>query len=417
VIIMDELNYIDGIIFAIVTIWLVVLARTGIRIYQPIGPVVYGFLLVIRRIFLYIYYSSIRSSRRARNVLVDNFQSIVHAKPYDVSLGKVGNKDFVIDVMSHHTLIGATSGGGKTFMLHHILKQLYDKGSIFFDNTDVYIIDLKGHPSDMFQYWKPVLAGYTTRIGSNIDEALGMLRYIESQLGQELDRKILLIVDEAYILTADKEGDNLLGSIASQLRLNGSLILLVQSPQYSVVKTFIRYNIERRISGLVMSRDQARIILDMRPKQEELPTRVGEYVIREPGKGKLIQVETPMIVLPDDIISTVHNVMSFRAEDLPEMKLLIDIIGDKKKGDKIVGVRNVAPQLGIPNAINFVMVAYRNYTNAGILEAPRYRGGRYVLAVENLVEALTRFKEYLPNWMAAPESLISIEEEENEVIS
>lgn len=400
------MGILDAIMFTLIILWLIIQVRTGKRIYQPIGSIVYGLILVTKRFIIYVYRLNKRAARKTVESVRELTKADVDAHPYEVSLGKMGGKDFIVNIMEHHTLIGATSGGGKTYMLHNILKQLFDKGSLFFDNTDVYIIDLKGHPRDMFHLWRPVLAGYATRLGTNMDDALEMLRDIESKLGEELEKKILLIVDEAYILTADKEGDRLLSSIASQLRLNGALVLLVQHPQYAIVKTFIRYNVERRICGLVLNRDQAKIILDVAPKTDELPERVGQYLIREPGKNKLIRVITEEVKIPEGITNTTRNVIAVKAEELPAMKLLMDVIGEKKLGDNIVGIRTIAPQLEIQNAQNFVQVAYRNFVNAGIFEAPKYKGARYKLAVQDLDTALTKFKEYLPNWQDAPESLI-----------
>lgn len=404
------MTWFDIISFWLILIWLVVLLRAKKKINTPIGVLIYGLILTLKRLLLFVYKSFVRAGRKTKQVVEENIIAAIQTHPYEVSLGKQSSgREFVVNVMDHHSLIGATSGGGKTYMLHHILKQLFDKGRLFFDNTDVYIIDLKGHPTDMLHLWKPLLSGYATRIGNNLDDALGLLQQIESRLGEEVERKILLIIDEAAILTADKKGDELLGNVASQLRLNGSLILLVQSPQYSVVKTFIRYNIPRRMCGLVMSRDQAKIILDYRPKQEELPERIGDYIIREPGKNKLIAVHTPKIELPEAINLTIKNVLGIRSEDLPEMKLLIDIVGPRTRGETITGVRAIASTLEIPNAQNFVMVAYRNFTNAGILDAPKYRGGRYTLAVADVNEAVTKLRDYLPNWMAAPLSHIDEE--------
>lgn len=401
------MTWFDITAFWTILIWLVILLRAKKRINQPVGVVVYMFILTILRVIKSVYRLMVRASKKTREVVQENIITSIQTHPYEVSLGKqASGRDFIVNVMDHHTLIGATSGGGKTYGLHNILKQLYDKGRLFFDNTDVYIIDLKGHPSDMLHLWKPILSGYATRIGSSLDDALALLRDIEGQLSQELDKKILLIIDEVAILTADKEGDRLLSNIASQLRLNGSLILLVQSPQYAVVKTFIRYNIERRICGLVMSRDQAKIILDYRPKQDELPERIGEYVIREPGKNKLISIRTDKLELPEAINLTIKNVLGIRSEDLPEMKLLIDTVGPRTYGETIAGVRAVASTLTIPNAQNFVMVAYRNFTNAGIFDAPKYRGGRYTLAVADVNEAVTKLRDFLPEWRSAPTTLI-----------
>lgn len=396
------MNSLDLLFASLVLIWFLVKIRTGKRINQPIVIFIYMLILGLKRFTYYIYYSSTHKARRVRNAIEDKLTEGTSIHPYEITLGRNNGRDFVVNIMSHHTLIGATSGGGKSWLLHSILKQLFDKGRMFYDNTDVYIVDLKGHPRDMFQYWNPVLSGYATRIANNLEDAVRMLQTIETKLGEELDRKILLIVDEVHILTNDKEGDRLLASIASQLRLNGALILLVQHSQYGIIKTFVRYNIERRICGLVMSRNQAQIILDVRPKEEELPDRVGEYLIREPGKNRLIKVSTDKLELPEDITRTVKNVLAVKSENMPEMKLLIDVIGDKKLGDKIVGVRRIAEDLDLPNAQDFVMVAYRNFTRAGIFTSPEKRGGAYTLAVTDINEAVTRLKDYLPNWMTAP---------------
>lgn len=396
------MNSLDLLIACIILVWFLVKIRTGKRINQPIVIFLYMLILFLKRLAYAIYYSSTRKARRVKNMVEDRLSENVTIHPYEISLGRNNGRDFLVNIMSHHTLIGATSGGGKSWLLHSILKQLFDKGTMFYDNTDVYIVDLKGHPRDMFQYWNPVLSGYATRIANNLEDAIKMLQTIEEKLGEELDKKILLIVDEVHILTNDKEGDRLLASIASQLRLNGALILLVQHSQYGIIKTFVRYNIERRICGLVMSRNQAQIILDVRPKEDELPDRVGEYLIREPGKSRLIRVATDKLELPDDITRTVKNVLAVKAENMPEMKLLIDVIGDKKIGDKIIGVRRIAEELNIPNAQDFVMVAYRNFTRAGIFSSPEKRGGSYTLAVADINEAITRLKDYLPNWMSAP---------------
>lgn len=287
--------------------------------------------------------------------------------------------------------------------LHSILIQLFSQGLEFFNNVDVFIFDMKGHEDDNLHLWRPLLAGYATRQGGSIQEALALLRRIDAMLSVKMTKKMFIIIDEVSILTADKEADGLLGNISSQVRLNGCLLLTVQHPQYQVVRTFVKHNLERRLCGVVLNSKQAETILEAKPRA--LPKRVGEYILREPGVPELISL-TASPVSEQDILDTIDYVNNLLTTDDPRIKLYMDVTHNKRVGQPIPGIKQVKTGFEeVNNRQHYIMVAYRNFAEAGLFMKPTRQGGSYTLARADGLPDLVRYIKD-GSWQDAPESIV-----------
>jgi hypothetical protein len=349
----------------------------------------------------------IREKLTAENI--SDYASVFQLKATEVILGIFNGRPVRVDIMNKHTLLGASTGGAKSYLIHSILIQLFGKGSRFMDNVDVFIADLKGHPSDMFQLWQPILTGYARRSDTgDITSIIDMLNYIDHQLQRDINKRILLIVEEASILTADKAGDELLSRIASQLRINGSLLATIQHPHHRKMQTFIKHNIERRIAGVCLNVSQAEVILEHRPKDYEVPEKPGQYLLREPGKRNIIKLESMCPNLPEEIETIVRNGVNILAEKDERLKIFRDVCQNKTRGAAITGVQTLAKDFTWLNNAQFrLLVAYRNFVNAKIFTPPQAKGSRNHLAV-NFEEGFSMLKQYIDegNWKEEPETML-----------
>lgn len=392
------------------SISILIYARTGFKLWSILGYIVYGITLAILRALKAIIKPRQKLSVMKKPVYaVWDYESAFELAATEVIVGfKAKRRPFRINLLESHTLLGATTGGGKTFLLHNILIQLFNKGNKFTSGVDVYICDLKGHPNDMLERWSPVLSGYAKRSADgDISSVLALLRFIDGQLQKQLPKKIMLFVDEVAVVTQDAEGDALLGRIASQLRLNGALIVTIQHPHHTAMKTLIKHNIERRICGIVMNESQGSVILETRVKDDDLPSSRGEFVIREPGHRHLIKVNSRMVDLPGDIDKVVTTVLELSTDHDDRIKLFTDVAGNKETGDSLPGVAKVSGTWNVAGAQHWVMTCYRNFALAGAFEPPEKRGQPYKMAVSYLV-GLTLIKQYLADgsWQEDPETTI-----------
>lgn len=376
----------------ILTLWAIVYFGIKWKINQPMGPLVLGTALVLYRLGNWSYgifsrTPTIKLPTIARPTVekISDYISAYQLKHTEVILGTdYRNRPVRVDIMDEHTMCAASTGGSKTWLLHSILIQLFGKGSRFMDNVKVYVADFKGHPRDMWAEWQPLLAGYATRSETgDINACLNLLRQISLMLQKDVSERILLIVEEASILTANKEGDELLGQIASQLRLNGSLIVTIQHPQYSKMQTFIKHNINRRIAGLVLNQSQAEVILEVRPKEHDLPQDKGDYLLREPGHRNIIKFKAMKPDLPAEIQTVVENGINILTETDERLRIFKEVCLGKKKGAAIIGAETMGKQLKWLNNAQFnVMIAYRNFVKAGAFIPPEGKGGRSKMACD-----------------------------------
>lgn len=411
---MDNFFYIW---LGLMALWLMLyFSPLRFKLHQPFGLVLFGFIITTFRINRWGYQVITRPRRIKLPVItkpvvekISDYISRYQLQNTEVILGMAGYKPARIDIMNGHTLLGASSGGSKTWLLHSMLIQLFGKGSRFMDNVKVYVADFKGHPDDMWEEWQPLLTGYAKRSNvGDINACLSLLKEIDLLLQVKVNERILLIVEDAVILTADKEGDALLGRIASQLRLNGSLIVTIQHPQYSKMQTFIKHNIIRRIAGLVINQSQAEVILEVRPKEHDLPKEQGQYLLREPGKTSLIKFQAMKPDLPAEIKEVVQTGIDILAEQDSRLRIFREVAQGKKKGAAVTGVDTLSKDMKWLNNAQFnLMVAYRNFVKAGAFIPPSGKGSRSHLAC-SFEEGFAKVKNYIEasKWEKEPETLI-----------
>lgn len=403
--------------FCILIAWFFVYFGMGIKINQPLGPLFFGTGLVLMRVSTWGYRlitrpKYIRLPAIARPVVekISDYISAYQLKHTEVILGiDQRNRPVRVDVMDEHTMLAASTGGSKTWLLHSILIQLFGKGSRFMDNVHVYVADFKGHPKDMWAEWQPLLTGYAIRSETgDMSACLDLLRGIDRLLQVDVNERILLIIEEASLLTSNKEGDDLLGRIASQLRLNGSLIVTIQHPQHTKMQTFIKHNINRRVAGLVINQSQAEVILEVRPKEHELPQTQGEYLLREPGKRNLIRLTAMKPDLPAEIQTVVQNGIDIMAENDERLRIFREVAQGKKKGAAVIGAETMGRQVKwLSNAQFNFMIAYRNFVKAGAFVPPEGKGSRSRLACD-FEEGFAKVRAFIDEgkWEKEPEKII-----------
>lgn len=372
--------------------WVALFTTLKFKLNQPFNLVLFGLSLVFFRVAKggFQVVSRPRQIRLpslpAKPVVnkVADYNMAYNLKHTEVVTGENGNRIVRIDVMDEHTLLSASTGGAKTWLLHSWLIQLFDKGSRFIDNVKVYVVDFKGHHKDMWVEWQPLLTGFATRDNrGDITACLNLLKEIDRLLQVDVDERILLIIEEASLLTANKEGKDLFGNIASQLRLNGSVIVTIQHPHYSKMETFIKNNIARRIAGLVNNITQGETILEVRPSASDLPDEKGQYLMVQPGKRHLIKFTAMKPDLPAEIRETVAKGIEIMAETDQRLKIYREVCQGKKKGAAITGAQTLGKKLKwLPNAQFTLMVAYRNFVQAGIFIPPKGAGSHNTMAVD-----------------------------------
>ena len=384
-------NYLFLIWISFLILWVILFFTLRFQLHQPFSLVAFVLIISTFRLTRWSYQAitqpkhiKIPIKAKATIEKISDYISYYQLKNTEVILGMNGHRPVRVDVMDEHTLLGASTGGSKTWLLHSMLIQLFGKGSRFMDNVNIYVADFKGHPKDMWQEWQPLLTGYAVRSETgDINACLDLLKEIDRLLQVNVSERILLIIEEASILTADKEGDALLGRIASQLRLNGSLIVTIQHPHYRHMQTFIKHNVQRRIAGLVISQSQAEVILEVRPKEHDLPQEKGDYLLREPGKRNLIKFKAMKPDLPAEIQTVVKNGIDILAESDERLKIFREVAQGRKKGAAIIGAETMGKQLKWLNNAQFqVMIAYRNFVKAGAFIPPKSKGGRSFMACD-----------------------------------
>lgn len=420
----DTINALFVYWILLLLLWVAVLVGLRQRLHQPVFIVLFSLTITAHLGFMWardMWGSAKNQAPRLpsrKRIEVNSTLDLISAyqlAPTEVVLGLApGKRPVKIDVMDRHMLLGGLTGGGKTFEIHAMLIQLFGKGRRFTDQVDVYILDMKNHPKDMLREWAVLCKGYAARgHDGSITEALDLLRHIDTMLQVETTKKILLIVEEAPVLSSDQEGDKLLERIASQLRLNGAVIMTVQHAHYAALKTLTKHNLERRLAGLVMNVTQAETLLEVRPDKKQLPKKRGQYLLHEPGNTSIISLTAPKPDLPEEIRLVVQANQLFAAEADERLKIFYDMLSNLQPGAAAPGVKGLAKQYTwLKNAQFRLLVAQRNFAEAGALIKPAKRGERYKLA-QHFPVAFKMVSDYIAagRWQEEPESVIKDEEE------
>lgn len=356
------------------------------RLEVVVGTLIYGIVLVILRICrgvgsgLYSLYHLSRDSEPIAKPRiaerVSDLNSVYRMNELKVILGFTTQRQAIrVDLDKYHTLIAGTTGSGKTNILNSIICQLVGRNGRFFNDWDIYVIDLKGFEEDHLSKWQPVLTGYYS-IGDDgtTQEAIEAVLSICDRIKQgKSGKRTIVIIDELSMLTNQaptpalkRYGEAALNRLSSQLRSRGALVCATQRPVFDVVARGVSSNLERKICLRVDdNKDSARLILRHPPKNDATKLRTGEYLLKEPGHRNSEQIGRAMLMnLPGEIDLTVYNVLSVSAENDERLKLFADIASQLKVGAAVPGVQKAR---GNGWTLPTIQDAYWNYVEAGAM--------------------------------------------------
>ena len=365
---------IEILLFCVIVVLYFVYVNTRIKVWALVGYIFYGAGLTLLRGVKPFF----RKKRHVEYSIRERAPSVSKLIQYhtladtQVVLGYDRATPVKVDIMKGHTLIGASSGFGKTMLIHSILVQLFQKPNF---DTDVYVIDLKAvYDEANYLPWRNVFRGYAT-IGDNgsITDAIALIERVIREARQENSKRILLIIDEFPTLLQSRVSRNLFTVVASQLRTKGSLILTAQSPTREMIPTAIKNNITRRICGGVISKTQARVVLEASPN--EIPSKAGDFIVRDYGSNRLRSIYSLMVDYPSEIEQLVTKVLETRHEEDDRVRLFKIAAQGLLVGESLPGVRKLTD---FPT--KWVTDTYREFAELGLIEQPT-QGKPYVLKV------------------------------------
>lgn len=320
-------------------------------------------------------------------------------------------KPIIEDLDRYHTLIAGTTGGGKTNILNQVICQLVQRGSQFFDNWELYILDLKSHEDDFLYLWKPICDGYYA-----LDEDGSTRNAIEALLAitqkmTNTKKRILVIVDEVAMLTdmapdqaLTRAGEATLRRVTAQLRSSGAFIGATQRPHYKTLGRNVTGNLERKICLRTDDEPTARMILRKNVKLDFDPTMLkdGEFVLHRPGRKT--RGRSLLVKLPEDINQAMSGLLQIQGESDIRLRLLLEEINKIKVGDRIPGINKIAPSFN--GLTSHHIEAYRrNFVLAGIYEPViRAKAVRGYVLVKSHRDAPVLLRDYIQagKWQEDP---------------
>jgi len=314
-------------------------------------------------------------------------------------------KPISFDLAQYHTLIGSTTGGGKTNLMNSMLIQLFSKRR---NKFLVHIIDLKGDRDDGMYKW-----GAVANVVGEINEALSLLDELDTEARlrhKQPERKqipIVLFIDELARMTAGTLNEEhrqtamrllaLLSEKARSARI--SIVAATQYPKYKILDTRISINFGRRICLPLKTKKQAEVVLGFSPS--ELPRSPGEFILSDglkDYKGRTLQVFQDEI---DDVI--MRNISNFK--DL-RLQLWKDVAAAKQVGDTIIGINRLYEAKRPEYDLDFVRYGYRHLHYAGVLDPP-VKGGAFRVKV-SFLEGIPLIQQYIKaeRWTGAPKPVV-----------
>lgn len=213
------------------------------------------------------------------NKKVSNFQALI-----GVSYSPQGREDFYFDLNKHHqTLIAALSGHGKSFLVEHILNDLYNTPP---SKIIINVIDYKNSLKINKQFVKDFI--------SEVEDTEEFINFIKEDLELRKQnvylttKKRVVIIDEGAELP--KSVDKTLGSIMKQGRSLGvNTIVATQHPTAKQIGEIIAQSFTHRFVGRVSNANNALWATGIEKSgAEKLLTR-GSFLYCE-GSATRIQV-------------------------------------------------------------------------------------------------------------------------------
>jgi S-DNA-T family DNA segregation ATPase FtsK/SpoIIIE len=239
-----------------------------------------------------------------------------------LALGKdISGKPFYMDLRkAPHLMIAGTTGSGKSVLLHTVMASMLYKASIYelkFIMIDPKMLELSVY-EDIPHLLHPVVI--------NPKESAAALRWAVREMEQryrilseegvrdiesynrrieKLDYKdkwqkwlpyIVIVIDELadLMMVAPREVEESITRLSQMARAAGiHLIVATQRPSVDIVAGLIKANFPARISFLVSSRIDSRIILDNTGAEQLLGK--GDMLLLQPGTSKLIRIQGALI--------------------------------------------------------------------------------------------------------------------------
>jgi hypothetical protein len=179
----------------------------------------------------------------------------------------------------------------------------------------------------------------------------------------------------------------------------------VQHSRFDVVPTPIRGMADRRIMFHVESKDAARVALGFRPDRAQMPVRPGQFLLKEPGKAGVLQGQSMLVEVPEEIHATVLGNIEDHLTD-PKVRLFHDLTARLQPGATLPGTVKTSKSRDDWTQ-NEVLVAKRHFAHAGALTPPSRRGEGYILAAP-YDEGLEMVERYIleGRWTKAPDAFV-----------
>ncbi len=407
---------IDTIFFVLLIITAAISVQFKIRLYVVSGTVMYGLSLNAIRVYRWTL-RRIGAAKRApaqqKTVAprkgvpakVSQFAERYKLKGGQSVVGINKGSPIIAKLDDGHTLVSGLTGFGKTVFIHSTLTQWYAQGSRFTSNYEVHLIDLKGNQKDKLHMWAPVVDGFTA-VNGDIEPAIAVLDAINKRIHHNLDKAIILIIDEAANLTAfapsknKRRGNELLGKIASQMRVNGALICVTQYARHDVIGTLARHNLARRICFPVRELAHARSAMAVSNiKQKQIPANKGDFIMLDTGSTKIVSGRT---VMPADgeIKEVIDAFIEGEAQSDGRMGLYWSVARHLERGQQVRGVNAVSKTANMSTKL--IMYHYRNFLAAGAFR--KGKNNAHYMALP-FGEGWATIKRYIreERWMDEPE--------------
>ncbi len=239
-----------------------------------------------------------------------------------LALGKdISGKPFYMDLRkAPHLMIAGTTGSGKSVLLHSVMASMLYKASPYelkFIMIDPKMLELSIY-EDIPHLLHPVVINpkesaaalrwavremeerYRLMSEEGVRDIESYNKGIERLESQDKWQKwlpyIVIVIDELadLMMVAPREVEESITRLSQMARASGiHLIVATQRPSVDVVAGLIKANFPARISFLVSSRIDSRIILDTTGAEQLLGK--GDMLFLQPGTSKLIRIQSALI--------------------------------------------------------------------------------------------------------------------------
>jgi len=242
-----------------------------------------------------------------------------HPRPHQALLGQASQMNGVYPVKwilakpeQSNVLLAGQTGSGKTLQLVQILSSLAENNGP--DDLAIWFVDAK--PSADFA--RIELLPHVEHVARNEADGLALVQRFQDEMQRRYDwgianasknygKRIVLAIEELATLyegTLGKKFEPLLSDIARRCREAGmNLLLVTQKPHSDILPSQLTSNLNVRLAGRVVSKDDSHTILKVKAGgAEALPGR-GSFIA---GKGgRLVVYQAPYIEDPNRLFASI----------------------------------------------------------------------------------------------------------------